>query len=345
MIGGASRFHARWDGTEYAVYDDAHTVIPDIGTYKPTSTLVGTDGLYSTAPVDVAALDQTYKDDVITLGVSTGFTSATTLTGKLFGRIVNNDSGWVLQSCAMQGLIGESLSTDTALVDCNASNAGTLTLNDCALIVQPGAENQWLDCIIGHDYTLWRCEGSGGVDIMGSYNSHNSGGPVNASAHGCYFHDYCGFLVTTEHSNGPSHNDCWQHQGGSNVGLYGCNLIGSVSPTLGDGGSWSGNTTFSNPAILDGLTGNSAIQINTNTGSVTGFTVQDCWLDGGYITINGGTTTITATLDNVRFGRNQGAQESGGNTTATAFFKTGSTLIRTGLVYDDTGAPIDVRFN
>jgi hypothetical protein len=157
-----------------------------------------------------------------------------------------------------------------------------------------------------------------------------------------------GWLSDPDQGNTPTHNDCIQPQGGNNLQVIGNNLQGFVSPTAGDGASWSGNVRFSNPSYGGGLQTNSCMQFNDNTASVTsGLMINNNWADGGYISFNIsiGSGHIDQ-MNNNQFGRNQGAQGSGGDTTHTIDMKSTTTVGSiTGNVYENNQDPVDVRTN
>lgn len=327
---------------------------PAYGSYKPSSSTTGPTGTYAQfpqTPVDKGNANKVVVYDTpgqIVVGEKIGYAICTTPASNPVK----------FYSCTFQGVVGASGHAgllDTSGESIGSSNPTKAALCsaqafDCLFSVQPGAAQTYLNCVYGHDWRLERCEGTGGTDILRTHNAYSSGNS-NCWHYGCYLHGYTGWLVDPSQGNTPSHNDIWQQEGGGNCGSVGSFYFGVVNTTLGDGASWSGNGKGSNPAILSGLTGNSCIQLNNNTGAVPNYLLDQNWFDGGYISLNLAnngkfTSTNTITLTNNLFGHNQGAQVSGGDGTATCYCKTGTILTQSNNHYFDGDLGfITIRFN
>lgn len=316
---------------------------PAYGTYRADATNTGPNGKYAKYPTPT--LDNSDAGRVVTITKA-----GPPIIGKRYGRVVMAPG--IVQtfySCETVGVVGEKVGS-VGTWDTNADGSGAI-LYDCGAAVQKGAEATSLNAFMGHDQTRYRCTGFGGTDIIRSFNTHNNGGAVNVLDYGGYYHDYCGWLNDPSQS-GPSHNDIWQHEGGPNCGMWGSTLLGRIHPTLGDGAKWAAAKTRFSGAAWGGMTGNSCVQVGNEVAAIPlpGLTLDHCFIDGGYISLNlgnkgvGGTNHIALTSN--RFGRDQGAQVSGGDGTATVYAKTGTVWIsNTGNVYDDNGHPITIRSN
>jgi hypothetical protein len=275
---------------------------------------------------------------------------------QISGRIINKTYGCVIQSCYIMGNASGTYSTDTALVDCNSSTSGTLVVQDCLL--QPQAYSYYLDGIIGHDYTIQRCEILNTCDGCGGYSTFSQNS--NCYIYANYIHDLSGFLNDPEQKNngvapGPSHNDCCQMQGNSNWAIVGNTMYGYVSQTVADGPNW--NTGTSNSATGGGrqfgpnFQCNSAIQTNENSAVgyaiLSGVTISNNWAYGGQETFNisAGNTNASGVIDaitNNQFGRDQGLQGAGGDNTHALEWNSAYLTVTnsTGNVYEDNGDPV-----
>lgn len=101
---------------------------------------------------------------------------------------------------------------------------------------RPTNTSYYLNAVIGHHYTLKRCDISRVVDAAGAYNQY--GERVDVRIEGCYMHH----LVRYEEDGGMhadgTHNDFLQLQGGEGVwfignALYGYNLYADGSVPTG----------------------------------------------------------------------------------------------------------------
>jgi hypothetical protein len=302
------------------------------GSYKPDDTNTG----YAYTGASLTPVTNNYT-------ITTDNTTLDSL--DITGWVVVKAANVTIRRCRVRG--GAAKTYNTGLIDCNDAAASNVLIEDCLLV--PDTPSLWYDGIIGHDYTAQRNNIYHTVDGCGAYNS-NATGPINVNIYANFIHDLSGYLDDPNHSNGPTHNDCIQHQGGNDVQIIGNNLLGFVSPTVADGANWSGNTQFSNPSYGNGLQTNSAIQLNENTDSITsGLIINSNWADGAYITFNLPVGPPAAHIDQImnnQFGRNQGAQGSGGDTTHTLDLRSTTTYgTISGNVYEDNQDPVDVRFN
>lgn len=327
---------------------------PPYGTYRADGTNTGPNGTYSLFKMSTASLDTTDANHAVVYN-----TPGQVVIGKKIGYaiILTPASNPVkFYSCWFAGIVGAS--GHPGLFDTSGESVGGTTGKvcggqafDCLMSVQVGAAQTYLNGVYGHDWWLERCEVTGGTDLLRTHNAYSSGAS-NCWHYGCYLHGYTGWLVDPSQGNTPSHNDVWQQEGGGNCGGVGSTMLGFVNTTLGDGGSagWQ-STRFSNPSFGGGLQGNSVMQMNNNTGAVPSFTLTSCYIDGGYISLNmanNGSFSATNHLSLVsnRFGRNQGAQVSGGDGTATLYAKTGTVYdAYSGNVYDDNSHAITARLN
>ena len=297
------------------------------GTYKPDSSNTG----YAYTNVTLIPHNGDYN-------ITTDGTTLDSL--DISGWVVVNAANVTIKRCYVRG--GAAKSFNTALIDCTAANCSNVVVQDCLLV--PDQPTLWYDGIIGHDYTIQRCEIYHTVDGCGVYNTHNNGGAVNTNIYANYIHSLAGYLVDPNHSNGPTHNDCIQPQGGNNVQIIGNNLLGFVSSTVGSGASWNdGNGEFAGSNGTGGLHTNSCIQLNQNTADVTsGLVINNNWADGAHIAFNLAVGPPSAHINSIK------NNQFGANTSGALQINLRSTTtlgVMSGNVFEADGSPVTIHTN
>lgn len=105
-------------------------------------------------------------------------------------------------------------------VTCRGNYLERVTFERCTF--RPDVPNYFVDGLIGHHYTAYRCDVSRTVDGFGVYNQYNRRADVYIQ--GNYVHEQCRFeydgYPATGHSDG-SHNDGIQLQGGEGLWVVG----------------------------------------------------------------------------------------------------------------------------
>ena len=182
-----------------------------VGTTRPTLDLCGV----------LAGISRTtYTGPTSITGWSTQADAlANAIVSKNITNLISIASGYVyFLNCKFTGAGGTS---DTAQVDCRATNVARVTFERCSF--DPVTPNYWLNNLIGHHMTALRCHFRRGVDSIGSYNTHGS--HTDNIVQGNYFENTCRFDVDQTHTDG-THNDTIQHQGGIGLLVEGNLFIG-----------------------------------------------------------------------------------------------------------------------
>jgi PKD repeat protein len=352
------------------------------GTYQPTLTVTDATGLTATTTrtVTVTAavptgdranlVPGTYKPSSSTTGLLPGwsksqltkFTSTsgansagaywtpasnTTYTNTWFNVrvLIGAAKNVVFKNCWFDGGTDiRGYQYGTGVIDCNsgqtAYTANTVVVQDSVL--ESLIPNNATDGIVGHGYTVRRCDIRGTVDGCGAY--HVGGGPIGVLIEACYIHDLAVLSPSPGHSNDVTHNDGVQMQGGSGVTIRGNTISVNASPTA------SKLTTKPNP-YPPSVPGQ-AISATPNTAKVTDVLIESNWLDYGWSTVTliagsqGGSNI--GVIRNNKFGRNQ--PTIGGRkrplvltpaSTVSGFPSTTGPDTQ-GNVYEDNGQPITI---
>ncbi len=184
-------------------------------------------------------------------------------------------------------------SYNTGLITCYAGCSNAL-IEDVTLV--PSYPSVWLNGVFGHDFTARRVNTYNVVDGFNVHNVDNGGGAVNVVIENSWCHDLSWFASDPNHSNGPTHNDCIQLQGGSNVRITGNSLQAFMSTS-------AGNQNY--PSRSQG----SGLMVTPNVAPVTGVTVSRNWIDGGeasmFVQRGKYSSMRFGAVSENRFGRNQ----------------------------------------
>ncbi len=218
----------------------------------------------------------------------------------IYGRVLIRAANVVVRNCRVRGT--NSPASNTGLIDCNHTNVRNALIEDCLLT--PDKATLWLDGVIGKEYTARRCHVYNTVDGFGVYNATDRAAPVNVKIESCYVHDLSWYAKDPNHSNGPSHNDGIQVQGGSNVVIRGNNIQGYFSKTAGD-------QNYPSNKLVQG------VLIQPNLAPINNSDISYNWFDGTKVCVYfakgskmGGNF---GTVSGNRFGRDQ-YKYSGGST-------------------------------
>lgn len=239
----------------------------------------------------------------------------------------------------------------TGLVRALDPNVENILFENCLFLPSTYASNATdaLDnCIMGHDFTLYRCDLSGGIDLVGVYSGVSLSTPAaNVNVLGCYMHDMVYYSPDAGHSDNQTHNDGLQFHGGARDFLMrGTNLSAMINPLYGqasdpsvDGGGnhLSGNTLY---PWLVAMSCFMLSPVNTTAG-VSNFVVDQNWLGGGMCVFNWPRTDgVGIAITNNRWTRGSYLGDD-----FTVLMQAGQSATITGNYYEDTHAAWNGRKN
>lgn len=267
------------------------------GTYQPSALTTGVLPGTTLVNYNSPSVDQ------FTLPSTGGVIENKRIHGDIFAP--SNGAYWIIRNCEILGgsqdpptrraaasLYGArtgSASTSSALTTSGvnqvyADNTGRVRFIDCT--ITPRLPHLNRDCIVGHKYSLERCNLSRGIDGAGVVIGSDAGTHSNVEILGSWIHDLMygnpdyknGVDGVTWHTNG-SHSDLIQCQGGGNIRIIGNWLNGTGAGYL------PGSDPQPNYPYMMGVWNIGAgVLIQNNTG-VPAFTtantvVTDNWVDG-----------------------------------------------------------------
>lgn len=263
------------------------------------------------------------------------------------GFVKINAADVVVRNCVIRGYPSVPV-VSTNLVDCTGPNCVDALIEDCEIYAQT-PHWRWNTGMVGHDFTLRRCNVHHITDSVGVFNTHAPRPyPTGVVLEGCYLHDLTWWTAATSGVVHPSdtetHNDGVQHQGGFGTVIRGCRIDAFYAR---DAGHWQVSNPYAEPYVTvplglpDGpfqpipnrgngteATGRynfddlACLMVNNNVGPSYGFVIEDNWFRGGNYALNAGGCAYTpgenfGTVHRNEFDRSQGAQSSGGNSTVT----------------------------
>jgi hypothetical protein len=304
------------------------------------------------------------KPDATNTGVPAGWNPVTTITGDtsvtragttftdvLFnGNVKVQAPGVTFTRCWFAGNAAAPTG-QIGLLHCQTGSSGTL-IDRCT--VRPQTYSYYTNGVLGHDFTLNRCNISGTVDGCDPFQSDNRALAVNVTISGTWIHDLAYFSPSPTNSDNRTHSDGVQYQGGSNMHIIGSRLDGLLDPTIGQALSPTWNSAYPG----DWTTGSAFIPKPDVAAFTTGGTggvdwsITDSWLNGGNACINcavgsGGQSVGNGQILRNRFGRDIGLNNGGD--VYTILIQSALTSVVTGdgtadqNVYEDNGLPVHVR--
>ena len=141
------------------------------------------------------------------------------IVSKDINKLLTVRSGYVkFLNCLFTGGPG---TFDTGQVDCRAAGVLRVTFERCDFI--PAATSYYLNAVIGHHMTVYRCYAERIVDFVGSYNTHAA--RTDNFVWGNYVKNFVRYDVDHAHTDG-THNDFVQHQGGIGLSIKGNTALG-----------------------------------------------------------------------------------------------------------------------
>lgn len=185
-------------------------------------------------------------------------------------------------------------SYSTGLVSCLDARCSGAVVERTTLV--PTTPSPWITGILGHDFTARNVDVHHVVDGFGIFDTNDPNGPVDVVIEDSWCHDLAYFANDPQQKNGPSHNDCIQIQGGSNITITGNRLDSFMSTKAGD-------------QSYDARNRGAALMVTPNVGPVTKVVMTGNWLDGGYASASFSAGKFApmrfGTFAENKFGRNQ----------------------------------------
>jgi len=177
-----------------------------------------------------------------------------------------------------------------------AGEADDVQVIDCTF--RPRALGNRVNGFLGWHTRFERCDFTRVVDPFGVHgfnwwtaNGQPTNYPAGFSAKGCTWHDLY-FDAADYQSDGYTHNDGVQIQGGDNGVVLGCWGVSRRDPAIGyqpDVGQYTGGRTLSN------------ILIQANVGTPTGWVIDRNWFDAAHLSINISTAITALQISGNRF--------------------------------------------
>ncbi len=237
----------------------------------------------------------------------------------------------------------------TALVMCINSVCEEIVFENClfkASSIGDTVEGTPDNCLFGHDFTLYRCDLSNSIDLLGLYSGVSLSVPArNVSILGSYLHDMTYYSPDPDHSNNQTHNDGIQvHGGAHNFLMRGTRVEAYYDPLVGDASEppvivndqlISGNKIYPSLAASCFLV---VTPINTTAG-INSFVIDKNWLGGGVVVINWPRSDgVNVAITNNRWTRGTYYGDD-----FTILMKQAQVATVTGNYYEDTGVPWNER--
>jgi hypothetical protein len=337
---------------------DRSTLVP--GTYKPGPSTTGV----------LPGVTRTVASGSVTISTDNTIYENVTLNGRLSIKAKNV----IVRNCL---ITGGTLTPAAGLVNCANAAVSNFLMEDCTLVLS-NPHYTW-NGIVGHDFTMRRCDVSGTTDLVNVYNTNVTGPvPTGVVIEANWLHEMLWWSAPSAGIVHPSdtetHNDVIQHYGGSGTIVRG-NLIDAAFKR--QAGHWFVTNPLVEPYVtvpLNSLPGggpyqsipdrgtgteatgrynfddDSCMLLNNTYGASYGFVFEDNWCYGGNYAINGGGNPYPGSGVNLgSFKRNKFDRKQGTQGYTLAFLGNWAGHVdapTTGAdanVYEDDGSPITVR--
>lgn len=187
------------------------------------------------------------------------------------------------RNCRATGPTDEP-ATDAIIVATHAS-AANIVFEDCDMY--PELPSHVTNVIIGHHFTLRRCNAYHGVDIVGVIGQL-SDDRVDIVIEGSWLHDLVMFNTPTQSDN-VTHNDVVQWHGLLGVKILGSRLEGMCAPGIGVVDTppvWDGSRLVSGNPHYPGRWGFSCLMGSPARKLMGDLEVRKSWLNGGACGLN-----------------------------------------------------------
>lgn len=263
------------------------------------------------------------------------------------GRIIVNANDVTIDNCWVRGPSSRPAGSDIGLIHVT-SNTRNLLVRDSFL--DPRAPGTSMDAIRHTGYTAERVYGRRTTDGFAAINT--GGGSAAVVLLGSWMGAMSKFYPDTDapspHTDG-THNDAVQIQGTNGAGsvtIRGCRLDGYIDPATGNTGGLN-TTTGGTPFSPDCTQTNASIQLNETGARISGLLIENNWINGGRIGVNGtdlANCTNIGSIINNRFDHGQYLDVGAAtNNTQTIRIHPTPTAVLTGNVYDDNSVAVNVR--
>lgn len=209
-----------------------------------------------------------------------------------------------VRNCVVRGMRG--ISNSRGLVDCTHRDVRDAVVENCDLFVDPRWATYWYTGVQGHHVTVRRChihEVADGVGIMNPHNPRSTSTVIE----GNLIENLAYFAPVSTHSDGRTHNDCIQHQGGSGDIIRG-NFL-SANPSRVNGNGLSASARIPNEFRDIKSVPGQCIAITPVLTTVTDITISKNWLRHGQQSLN----VISGSHRGTNIGRITGNRFLGGN--------------------------------
>lgn len=283
-----------------------------VAVVKPTAANTGATGTLTTLS----------GDQLITV-------AGTTIEDKdIYGKVTVRAANVTLRNCRIRG--NATQASNSGLVDATHASVSNLLIEDCTLAAS--TPSVWWTGIIGHNYTARRCNISQVVDGFGVYNTSSPSAQSGVLIELNYVHDLSCISPDPNHSDGKTHNDVVQIQGGGYVVIRNNHFDATPSSTS-----------------TAGVKPTSCVMITPNVSACPGNVITGNWLYGVSAAVinvspkSKGSSTTAWIADN-RFGPTVGYPMLLDNSQLTFAGLPTTTGLDTnnGNVYDATDLPVKV---
>lgn len=237
----------------------------------------------------------------------------------------------------------------TALVQCLNNNCEDIVFENC--VFRASSFGATVDgtpdnCIMGHDFTLYRCDMSGAIDIIGLYSGVSLSIPArNVKVLGSYLHGMTYYSPDPSHTNNQTHNDAFQiHGGAENFLMRGSRVEAYYDAAIGDAAAppvYSDSALVSGNPLYPSLVASCCFMltpVNTTAG-VNNFVIDKNWMGGGVVIINWPRSDgVNVSITNNRWTRGTQLGDD-----YTILMKPAQVATVTGNYYEDTLTPWNER--
>jgi hypothetical protein len=281
----------RYDGT---------TLQPDLftGTGAPITVTTGRDSLIPEAffpnATNTGHITPTGQMAVVSGNVSwdSEHDGATITKTRFTGRLTLNTQNITFKDCIFEGYIANS--TTSFCVWPNGIRCLNIKFIDCTF--KPAVPDHGTHIIMGHHFTLTRCDLSGGVDGVSVVAPSGTSLRADVRVEGSWIHDLAYFSPDSFHNTNPAdnqtHNDSVQWGAGIGFAIVGSRVEGFADPTIGDASTVSsdsgtthlgGNKQYPNLAVGSGVL---PVLAGSGYPALGEFVCLGNWFSGGSIGLN-----------------------------------------------------------
>jgi len=253
-----------------------------------------------TAPLSCRGLRTgSYEPGATTTGVAAG-----SQLRQVSGDIVVREAGTIIENQDIHGYVdvraadvtirnsivrgGAAATGSRALILATNRDVRRLRVEGVKLV--PSNPSQFVNGIMGHDYTARCVDVAETTDGFRAFNAVEPARPTNVTITQSYCHDLAYWSPASGHADNQTHNDCFQGEGATDVALTFNLLHAYVSTTVG-----SLNHPPDRPQALSALMVNDLVVAGVRY-QPTRWVVYGNWIDGGFIAVNCGDSAVATDL-------------------------------------------------